>query len=335
MRILVVHTAFIGDVILITPLIKHLKLLFPDYFIDILVIPQTASILKNNPNIENILIFDKKKNKLKSFFSTLLNLRKNKYDLCFLPHSSFTTALLVFLAGIKIRIGFDRWLAAKFLIIKIPFSGKHRIEKNLNLLNVYDNKKRELQTELFPSKSDIKKSEKLLSKLDNGKVKIAMAPGSVWKTKCWSEENYKSLAEELVEDGFSVILIGSPAEKELCGRILPDKNAINLAGETTILESAAILKKCDLLVCNDSGSLHLANGMKTDVFAIFGPTVQDIGYYPFRENDYVFETKLECRPCGSHGAMECPLKHHLCMKNITPEMVLEKIISHGLTRTKK
>ena len=98
-----------------------------------------------------------------------------------------------------------------------------------------------------------------------------------------------------------------------------------MAGETTILESAAILQKCDLLVCNDSGSLHLANAMKIDVFAIFGPTVQDIGYFPFRENDYVFETELECRPCGSHGAMECPLMHHLCMKNITPEMVLEKI----------
>ncbi|HHE38232.1 MAG TPA: lipopolysaccharide heptosyltransferase II [Candidatus Cloacimonetes bacterium] len=328
MRILIIHTAFIGDIILITPLIKYTKQVFPKAAVDVLVIPQTRGILQNNPYLKKILVFDKRKNKIAHFLQTISNLKRRNYEIVFLPHSSLTTALLAFFSGIKIRIGFDRWLAAKFLTKKIPFyKGKHRIEKNLDLLKAFSNRKYDIQTELFPSKNDIEKAGKFLSKVNQRRKRIAIAPGSVWQTKCWSESYYKILAERLVEKGFSIIMTGSSEERELCQRILPKKNAINLAGQTSILESAAILEKCDLLVCNDSGALHLANAMKTDVFAIFGPTVKNIGYYPIRENDFVFEHDLDCRPCGSHGGKKCPLDHHNCMKLIEPEMILEKICS--------
>ena len=326
MKILIIHTAFLGDVVLITPLIKGTKKLFPDSKIDVLVIPQTQEVLKQNPHINEILVFDKRKHKVINFIKTLSKLRKKQYDIALLPHSSMTTSFLVFFSHIKKRIGFDRWLSSVLLTHKIPFKkGVHRIEKNLDLLSPFSEIQFNIQTELFPDTEDFEKADSLLSELDPVKKKIAFAPGSVWYTKRWPETYYRQLAQKLVESGFSIVLVGSPQEKELCERIMPVNNAITVAGNTTVLESAAVLKKCDLLISNDCGALHIANAMETDVFAIFGPTVKKFGFYPFRENDKIFELDIACRPCSLHGGKKCPRGHHNCMKLIKPEKVLQEM----------
>ncbi len=327
-RILLVQTAFIGDVIIITPLIKAVKKLFPLALVDVMVIPQTAEVLENNPNINKIILFDKRKSKIAAFLKTLLQLRKNKYDIAITPHSSITTVLLLKYANIPMRIGFDRWSAAKYLTHKVPHPNKiHKTKKNLSLLSILSNKEFPNQTELFPTEKMLIKADKLLKDVkENSKIIIAIAPGSVWFTKKWKTKYYKILANKLSERNFGIALIGSKDERDICEEVLPKNNGINFAGKLSLLESAAVISKCDLMICNDSGALHIANGVKTDVFAFFGPTVQSIGYYPFRKNDFVFEREMECRPCGSHGGKSCHLKHHDCMEKIYPEEVFKKVI---------
>ena len=150
-KILLVQTAFIGDVILITPLVKAIKSIYPNSELDVMVIPQTAGVLANNPNINKLILFDKRKNKLLSFAKTLVLLKKNKYDLAITPHSSVTTALLLKLANIKIRIGFDRWSASKYLTHKVPhLENKHKVDKNLALLKLISDQTFPLQTEMVP-----------------------------------------------------------------------------------------------------------------------------------------------------------------------------------------
>ncbi len=325
---MIVQTAFIGDVIIITPLIKAVKELYPSALVDVMVIPQTAGVLDNNPNINEIILFNKRKNKLIAFIKTLRLLRKNKYDIAITPHSSVTTGLLLKYANIKIRIGFDRWSAAKYLTHKVPHpDGIHKTYKNLSLLSVLSEKEFSNQTELFPTQSMVSKADVLLKKLKgNSKKLIAIAPGSIWNTKRWSTEYYQQLAKMLTENNFGIILIGSKDETKICEEVLSSNNGINLAGKLSLLESAAVISKCDLMICNDSGALHIANAVETDVFAFFGPTVQSIGYFPFRENDFVFEREMECRPCGSHGSKECHLQHHNCMKQILPQNVFKRIL---------
>jgi len=327
-RILIVQTAFIGDVIIITPLIRAVKELYPSAIVDVMVIPQTAGVLENNPNINEIILFDKRKNKIFSFIKTLLLLRKKRYDIAISPHSSMTTALLLYYAQIPKRIGYNRWGAAKYLTHKVPHPDViHKTHKNLSLLSVLSDKMFSNQTELFPTELILRKADDLLHPLqENTQNLIAIAPGSVWFTKRWPTEYYKTLSKKLVENNFGVVLIGSKDEKEICNEVLPGEDGINLAGKLSLLESAAVISKCDLIICNDSGALHIANAMKTDVFAFFGPTVQSIGYFPFRENDFVFEREMECRPCGSHGGKSCHLNHHDCMNKIYPEEVFKKII---------
>ena len=135
-NILIVQTAFLGDVILITPLIRALKEIFPEADIDTLVIPETYGVLKNNPYLRTIITFDKRSNKLKAFIKTLKLLKQIKYDLAITPHSSITTAFLLRLAGIPERLGFDRWNAARILTLKVVHFdnlGWHKIQKELHL----------------------------------------------------------------------------------------------------------------------------------------------------------------------------------------------------------
>jgi heptosyltransferase-2 len=332
-RILLIQTAFIGDVILITPLIRAIKKVFPDSELDVLLTPATQDILLNNPNIHEILVFDKRNHKSTAFWKTLRALREKRYDIAISPHSSLTSAHLMYLSGIPERIGFDRGMARIYLTNKVPhLKNILKIQKNLHLMKVFTNEEFSIQTELFPSKEMDAKATALLSDLrKNGRGKIiAMAPGSIWQTKCWLEEYYAKLANLFVESGFPIVLIGGKEDYSLCERILPHHSVINLAGRTSILESAAVLKQCKLLVCNDSGAMHIANAVKTDVYAFFGPTVREFGYFPFRPNDHVFEVDLSCRPCGSHGGKKCPLGHHNCMKLITPEIVFNYFKEHSM-----
>ncbi|MDO5575886.1 MAG: lipopolysaccharide heptosyltransferase II [Fibrobacter sp.] len=338
-NILIIQTAFLGDVILITPLIRAARQLFCDDRIDILTLPQNGSILSNNPHINNVIYFDKRKNKVKAFFHTLSTIRKNKYDLAISPHSSTTSALLMYLGGIKERLGFDRWHASRYLTMKVPhLTGIHKIDKNLHLLSVFSDKKFDSQTELFFDKEKAEFFENKINDFFNNKRPvIALAPGSVWFTKRWPVNRYIELSRLLGIEGYNLVFIGAPDERNICSEIIYKAQvpSLNFAGETSPIDSAALLSCCDLLVCNDSGAMHIANAVKTDVVAFFGPTVKRIGYYPFRENDTVMEIDLKCRPCGGHGGKFCPLGHFKCMNDIPVKGVLAAIKKHFDLKTEE
>ncbi len=338
-RILIVQTAFIGDVILITPLIRETRKLFPDSIIDVLVTKGNQAILKNNPNLNNILITDKKK--LSNYFQTLFMLKKNKYDIALTPHRSARTLTLLFIAGIKVRIGFNRNIYRYLLNYQLRHpKDVHKAEKNLELLSpfigdkypklsiikkVTNDEKLAWYSELFPSKEDFEFSARYLYPENN----IVIAPGSVWNTKRWSKENYITLTKLLKDNGFNLVFSGSKGERELAQEIIDTAgvDAINSCGELSILQSAALISQCRALICNDSGALHIGNAVNTQVFAFFGPTVKKFGYFPYRPKDYLFEIDLECRPCGMHGHKQCPLGHHNCMKLIEPSIVLNTILT--------
>jgi heptosyltransferase-2 len=330
-RILIIQTAFLGDVVLITPLIRATRGLFPEAVIDVLVIPETAPVLANNPHIRHILTFDKKGNKALAFMRTLGAIRSNRYDLAISPHSSLTTAYLMRLGGIRQRLGFDRWRASKHLTLKVPhLEGIHKTRRSLHLLSVFTDAEFDMQTEVFPDDAMVARAMGMIAGLPRpGRPVIAVFPGSIWFTKRWPEDHFVELLKGLDAAGFNLIVGGSPSERDLCESVIRASGApaLDIAGETGPLESAAVIAQCDLVICNDSAPLHLANAVKTDVFAIGGPTdMRRMGYFPFRERDLIFEVDLECRPCGSHGGRRCPRGHHRCMRDLKREVILAKVL---------
>lgn len=330
-KILIIQTAFLGDVILSTPLIRALKKIFPDSLIDILTIPGTSIVFRDNPHVNSTLHFNKKKfiNKIFSFIDLIFTIRKEQYDLALSIQSSFTSSLLMRLGNIPARVGFAR---QKLLTDPVSHKkGLHIRERYLKLMKPFTDKDFDKQTEIFWSINEGGKAKQIIKEINkDGKFIVGIAPGSVWKTKRWPKEYFVYLLKILKKEKVRVVLIGGPDDNLLCDDIIKksESNTINLAGSLTILESAALIEKLDLVVSNDSAPLHIANAVKTDVIAFFGPTVRRFGCYPYRENDTMLEVDLPCRPCGKHGGNKCPEKHFKCMKDILPENVSAEIIKY-------
>lgn len=150
---------------------------------------------------------------------------------------------------------------------------------------------------------------------------IALAPGSVWATKRW--DKYRELATELLQQGWTVVLVGAENESALCDEVSDGRMGIyNLAGLTSAAGSYWLLRKVRLLICNDSGAMHLASVAKLPTIALFGPTTLNIGYRPWQNRAVVLQKDLACRPCGLHGGKRCPLATHQCMKELSISDVL-------------
>ncbi len=332
MKILIIQTAFIGDVILTTPLISSVKKIYPDSAIDFLTIPKSVNILENNPDLNQIIIFDK--NDKDSGLSGLMRLgtylKSQSYDICFTPHRSLRSAFLSYTTGAQKRIGFDRsafkWAYTNIVIYRYDI---HEIERNLSLLGQEEYGLNISKPLIYPSDEDINIVNQILK--DNFISKksriFAFAPGSIWPTKRWPENYFADLCRMLVSDGYVPLLIGGPDDIGICEEIqraCPQSRS--LAGILSLRQSTYLLKKCTGLITNDSAPLHLGLAADIPVYAIFGATVPEFGFAPFGEKDKVIEYKdLACRPCGKHGSAKCPVKSFDCMLKLTPEKVYSEL----------
>ena len=154
---------------------------------------------------------------------------------------------------------------------------------------------------------------------------VFLAPGSVWNTKMWTLSGYTDAARELMKMGFRVVVMGAGSERPLGDKIASEvPGVLNLAGGTTLYESTELLALGDLLVCNDSGAMHMAAGAGVPSVAVFGPTTLALGYRPWQTEARIVQKNLRCRPCGTHGAKKCPLKTHECMTSISASEVLHE-----------
>ncbi|MCK9409227.1 MAG: lipopolysaccharide heptosyltransferase II [Bacteroidetes bacterium] len=336
-RILVFQTAFLGDVILTLPMIQVLHAKYPQALIDVVTTPAGSEFLSNHPAIAEIIKYDKRRAQkgLRGILALSIFLNRRKYNLAVVPHRSFRTSFIMALSGIPQRIGFSTASGTMFYHHIIRYDKtKHEVERNLSLLIplgiTSDNK--ELPT-LYPSHHDVQFVNKFLFEreiLEQTNL-IAIAPGSVWNTKRWLPERFSQLARMLANDGYQILIVGGKEDAEL-GQLICEtsvhKLIHNAAGKMTLLQSAELLRRCCVLVTNDSAPLHIGVAMRIPVVAIFGATVPEFGFAPYGDHDRVVETKgLSCRPCAIHGGQKCPIGTFVCMKNIDATMIHEHVIS--------
>ncbi|MBN1997461.1 lipopolysaccharide heptosyltransferase II [candidate division KSB1 bacterium] len=329
-KILIIQTAFIGDVVLATPLFSNIKHHNSSAIVHALVTPKTTNILENNPNINKIFVFDKgnRDKGLKGIRSLGRQLRQEKYNVVICPHKSIRSALLAVKTKAPVRIGFKDNSIPFFFNIKSSYNRtKHEVERNLSLLEQFNVKIVFKRPSVFPCQSDKETVQEFLKKQDFNAPYITVAPGSVWATKRWPENSFKSFVRMVTDLKMKVILIGGKQDYSLCEFIKNNNPAIlNAAGQFSLLQSAEIIRRSRVLISNDSGPMHLATAVDTPVIAIFGPTVPEFGYYPYGENNIVIEKKLACRPCGRHGGVNCPIGTHECMHLITAKHVFQQTL---------
>jgi heptosyltransferase-2 len=331
-NILIIQTAFLGDVILTTPLVKALKINFPDSHIDFLTIPASVNVLENNPAINKIIVFDKRgrDHGLRGLINTGKRLAATHYDLCVTPHRSLRSAYLSYACQAKMRIGFDRsafkWVFTNIITYRRDL---HEIKRNLSLLQPFNATISDYKPHVFPSEDDKNYVDQLIKDKDvNSKSRIfAIAPGSIWPTKRWPEMYFAEICSKLVRDGMQPLLIGGSGDKDIA-KLITDHcpETVSLIGELTLRQSMHLLTRCTGLLTNDSAPLHLGEAAGIPVFAIFGATVPEFGFAPLGEKSRVIEYKdLKCRPCGIHGGKKCPTKTFDCMLQLTPDQVFEEL----------
>ncbi len=333
-RILIVQTAFLGDVILTLPLVQKIHEQFPNSKIDFVAIPAAQNLLSEIPQINHLWIYDKNDQEkgVAAFVNYAKKLRKKCYQIAFVPHRSIRSAALVWFARIPNRIGFDR-SAGKWLFTNvIPYpNGIHEINRNLHLLKPYGiDPTEKIYPHLYFSDADKHSVQQYLLKhhLNARKQIITMAPGSVWATKQWLPEYFAKMAEMLGEIGYQTILVGANSDKSVADTIVASSkiDIFNAVGKFSVRQSAHLIHHSRLLITNDSAPMHLAVAGKTPIVAIFGPTVREFGFYPYGEFDRIAELEnLPCRPCGKHGGAKCPIGTFECMKNLSPEHVFQQV----------
>lgn len=328
-KILIIQTAFAGDVILTTPLVRAAKVGFPNAEVHFLTIPATANVLENNPHLTRIWLYDKRKadSGMRRFLFLTNRLKRQKFDLALVPHRSLRSALLSFASGASLRIGFDTSAGSFLFTQKVKYEKDlHEIDRNLALIDTFAIRLEDHYPEVFPDRRDVAIVDQLLAQVSSRSSElVAIAPSSVWSTKCWPKESYTQLCRLFSNENNLVVLIGGLDDKKLGDEITnaAGTSVVNVAGRLTLRQSAELLRRCRVLVTNDSAPMHLAAAVGTPAVAIFGPTIPEFGFYPYRSNSRVVEKTMSCRPCGIHGGKKCPIGTHECMIGISPNEVME------------
>jgi heptosyltransferase-2 len=307
---------------------------FPGVKIDFLTIPKSRNLLESNPNLNNLIIFDKRgKDKGVRGLIRIGNVLKNNYyDVCITPHRSLRSAFLSWMTKADIRIGFNRttWQGA-FTHLVTYESKIHETDRNLSLLSILGLNKQNILPTLYSTENERIKVETLLRNLDRVKYPslFAVAPGSIWPTKRWPEDYYKKFCHLVGGNGLIILLVGGPEDHDICQRIAShNTNVISMAGKLSLCETYYLLSKCSGILTNDSAPLHLGMAAKINVFSIFGPTVPEFGFAPFGQNSKVFENRdLACRPCSIHGSKKCPIKTFECMESLNPDIIASQVLS--------
>ncbi|MFM7769389.1 MAG: glycosyltransferase family 9 protein [Bacteroidota bacterium] len=312
MKFLIIQTAFIGDVVLATPMAKALKQL-SNSEIHFLVRKGNESILDNNPFIDKVWLWEKRNQKLRNLVRLSRQIRKEKFDVVINLQRFASSGYMTWLSGAKEKIGFS----------KNPFSfcysqsfehtltnGLHEVNRNLELISNFISG--EFLPQMFPSDQD-------WDFVSHFRVKpyVCIAPSSVWTTKQWPSENYSKLILELSKT-HQIFLLGAKSDLDLCNKIAciaPEQTKV-LCGLLSFQQSAALMSKADMNYVNDSAPLHFASAMNAPVTALFCSTTPNFGFGPLSKKQFIWQSSesLPCKPCGTHGKKECPMKHFNCGK---------------------
>jgi heptosyltransferase-2 len=337
-RVVIVHTAFPGDIVLALPLAQRLKAAFPHVHISMVTIPPVSDLLRNHPAIQERIVYDKKGSDrgIPGMLRCAHVLRSRRFDVALIPHRSLRSALICRMAGMPRRIGFSTSAGRWLLTDRVGDDrAVHEIQRNLALLGPLGVPRGEmLLPSLYPDEADRQAVDLFLAAhpaLDRGRL-VAVAPGSVWNTKRWPAANFADVIRRIEQEGLSAVLIGGEADRDLCAGILAAAGAVrtvSAAGAFPLLRSAEIIRRCRVCVSNDSAPMHLAVAMGTPVIALFGATAPSFGFGPAGAEDVVLQTAgLDCRPCSIHGGAVCPIGTFECMHRMAPGQVLTEILRH-------
>lgn len=339
-RVVVRGTNWVGDSVMTVPALRALRRVLPDASITLVVRPSAKGIFADVDFIDHLLIYDRR-----NAFSVIPQVRewrKQRFDLAVLFQNAFEAALIPFLAGVPMRLGYATESRQALLTHPLPLpdwrSTRHEVFYYLYLITALEQMlfgKSEICESVPDASLQISDERKLNAKnrlrsygVRKGEPVVALCPGSInSRAKRWPAERYAALADRLIDSRRQVVLIGSPDEADVTREVTSrmQQQAIVLTGKTTLKQITAVLSIVDLVITNDTGPAHIAAALGRPTLVIFGPT-NPLTTRPFAPEAEILRHPPDCAPCMLR---DCPIDHR-CMTAITVDEVFEH--SHALLK---
>ena len=331
-NILITRTDRIGDVILTLPMASVLKEKIPGCKVTFLLREYTSHLAKNNPYIDEVIILDETNGKT-PFIKNHKLIKEKKFDTVFAVYPRFGLALMLFLSGIKTRIGSGyRWYSILYntkIYEHRKFGEKHELTHNINLLKAVgienDVTEKNCRFGLEPSQENKSKIEKYLKEtgIDLSKPVVIFHPGSGGSAVDlpFAKMNYL-IEKTCAMPGVNVIITGDKKETEICSALAKEKKVNNLCGQFNLGELTALIDKSLLLIANSTGPIHIAAALGKYVIGFF-PKIKacsPVRWAPFTEKKHIFTPSIECTDCTRKQCKELD-----CMNSISEEEVMKAI----------
>ena len=327
LRILCVRFSSIGDVLLTTPLVRALHRRHPEAELYFVTKRAMAPLVVENPHLTNVFALGPDE-PLGDFAQRLRALGPTHgLDL----HGSLRSTALRWLVPARWSGYSKRKLARTTLIsTKINLYGKHvpvpeRYFEAANAAGL-DVEPDGGPPEFYLTPAARAHMTHWLAEIGlDRKPFAALAPGAAHATKRWPLAHWRALSDRLRQLGLGIVVVGGPQDRVLADELGGNPDTANAAGEFSLQETGACLARATVAVTGDTGVMHMATGVGTRVVALFGPTVEPFGFYPYTKRAVVLEQDLACRPCSAMGTERCPLGHHRCLADVLPDQVASAV----------
>lgn len=326
-RVLIRSTNWIGDAVMNTPAVHAIRTHFPSAHISVLAKPWVAPVFDHSPDVDEVILYEERG--WSAALRVARKLRRHRFDAAFLLQHAFEAALIAFLAGIPLRIGYNRDARGVLLTHPVPCPPAvrqvHQTAYYLNILNAVGLGASDQRLRLAVPPAARRRAREILSArgVTPDETVMGINPSAIYgPAKQWFPDRFAALADRLQERfGCRVLVFGGPSDRQLGQGIaqMAQRPVISLAGETTLEEAFALVALCRLFVSNDSGLMHVAAALDIPQVAIFGST-NPVTTGPFSDRSRVVRTPEPCSPCLQP---ECPEGHLSCMGKITVSMVLD------------
>ncbi len=325
-KILVINVNWLGDVLFSTPALKALRQESPDAYIACLVVLRCEEVLKNNPVVNEIIVYDEygRHRSIWNKLKFVRFLRKKKFDEVYILHPSLKRAMIGWLAGIPKRIGYDTKRRSFLLTHAVPAPEEklHKIDYFLCLLRNCGIQAKERICEFYISREDEKTAVDILKReniLEN-ETFVIINPGGNWSLKRWPAEYFAQLADLLIEQrGVKVLIAGSRKDRMLAKKISSrmKNEPIILSGQMTLSQLAALMSSASCVVSADSGPMHISSAVGANTVAIFGPTCATLTGPTGKGKVTILQKDIGCEiPCYK---LNC--NDNRCMKAISAQEV--------------
>ncbi len=340
MNILVMRYRFIGDTILTVPFLRNLRYRHPDGRIDLMVAPYSSDVLRGIPYVNEMIVYDPPTihadsrgthSSLMSKISFVFGLRKKRYDKVYVLKRSLSSAIIARLLGARERIGFDTENRGFLLTKRVPYRhDQHEVENFLDVLRadgikIVDN---HLEAWLSTEEEEFAKSFLAEGELGENEPVLGLHPFTAVRERAWHKDNFIEVARLLGEArGVKTLIFGGPGDVSLLSPFIKgiDPAPLIAAGRTDLRQSMALIKRCSLLICNDSGVMHLGAALGTPLIALFGPQ-SPVKFGPWGEKTRIVYQEFPCSPCRQRFFEECEPSSRgkpMCMETITPDDVAD------------